>query len=407
MKKILLTAFTFLTVSLFAQAWEQVTNIPIGRHHPISFAIDGKGYSITGTTPDGNPTDDAYEYDPIADAWTTLSDFPGTARSFGIGTVVNDIAYLGFGATNTQYLRDLWSFDPATNTWTQLANCTCSGRRHPAMISIGTRIYVGLGDDATGNLNDFWMYEITTNTWSQIANIPGPVRHHPFMFNANNEVFAGLGHGDNSFGSVTIYDDWYKLDTTTNTWSTMNNFPGEARVAGTQFSIDTFGFVLSGDGDNHNFMNTGEMWRYDPRDDSWFQLVPHPGESRWAPGSFVIGYDVYFFGGQSRITGDFPNDMYKFSFPEPTSPPPPPTSIDEQILANTFVYPNPAKNVLLWQNDERITNVKVYNTLGQLVASSKAEVQKLDIDVLNGGLYLVQFSVNDEVVKTSKVVIQD
>ncbi len=163
MKKIILAIFVLFSTTVNAQTWQQKANAPIGRHHPISFSLDGKGYAITGTLANGQPTDDAFSYDPVTDTWATLSNFPGTARSFGIGTVANNIAYIGFGASTTQYLNDLWSFDASTGTWTQLANCGCSGRRHPAMISIGNRIYVGLGDDATGDRKDWWMYDITTN----------------------------------------------------------------------------------------------------------------------------------------------------------------------------------------------------------------------------------------------------
>jgi N-acetylneuraminic acid mutarotase len=404
MNRILLAAMLLCSTSLFAQSWEQLGNAPASRHHPISFSLDGKGYAVTGSLSNGQPTDEAYQYDPITDTWTTLTDFPGLARSYGIGVVTNGIAYLGFGATNTQYLRDLWSFDAFTQTWTQLANCSCLGRRHPAMIATNTKIYVGMGDNASGDQNDWWMYDIALNSWTQLADMPGPERHHPFMFNTGGELFAGLGHSGN-----IIYNDWYKLDTITNTWNEMNDFPGEARVAGTQFNMNGYGFLLSGDGDNHDYMATGEMWRYDPSDDTWMELTAHPGESRWAPGSFVIENDIYFFGGLNRLTSQFPNDMWKYAMPAP--PPVDPvdtvgTSINEQALANTFVYPNPANNIILWKHDSNITNVKVFNTLGQLLMSSVAEAKQLDTKDLNEGIYLVQFYENETPVKTARVLIK-
>lgn len=237
MKNCLLAASLLFSSTLLAQTWLTKTAVPVGKHHPISFALNGKGYAITGTDSTGQPTDGAFEYNPITDSWNALTDFPGLARSYGIGTTANGNAYLGFGATSSSYFKDFWSFDPSTGVYTQLANCDCSSRRHPAMISIGNRIYVGLGNDAFGDKNDWWMYSIDDNTWTQIANLPGAARHHPYMFNAGGEVFAGLGHG-----GPTIYRDWYKLDTSLNTWTTMSQFPGEARVAGTQFSIDGYGF---------------------------------------------------------------------------------------------------------------------------------------------------------------------
>lgn len=397
MTKILLTVLTLFSTTLFAQSWIQQADLPTGRHHPISFSLNGKGYAITGTSSNGQPTDDAYEYNPITNTWATIADFPGVARSFGIGTVANGKAYLGFGATTTQYLRDFWSFDATDSSWTQLANCSCSGRRHPAMIAIGNRIYVGLGDDASGDRKDWWMYEISANTWTQIANLPGPARHHPYMFNAGGEVFAGLGHS----GGV-VYRDWYKLDTALNTWSAMKQFPGEARVAGTQFDLNGYGFVLSGDGDNHSYMDTGEMWRYNPKADTWVQFPPHPGKSKWAPGSFVIDNYVYFFGGLNRYFNSYPKEVWKFDVTDTT------IGINEEklILTNTYVYPNPANDFMLWENDVSITDVKMYNAIGQLLFWNAAEAQKMDVHNLSDGLYLVQFYNKTKLIKTSKVLIQ-
>lgn len=396
MKKVLLILFTLSLTSLSAQSWEELTNAPVGRHHPISFALDGKGYAVTGTLANGLPTNDVYQYDPATDLWLTLGDFPGAARSFGIGTVTNGKAYIGFGATRTQYLNDLWSFDGTDSSWTRLANCSCSGRRHPAMISVGDKIYVGLGDDATGNLRDWWMYDINTDRWSQIANLPGLPRHHPFMFKAGGELYAGMGHGN-----FQIFNDWYKLDTATNTWITMNDFPGEGRVAGTQFGAHGYGYVLSGDGDNHGYMEQGEMWRYDPAADSWSQLTSHPGRSRWAPGSFVIDSNVYFFGGLDRLTNLFPNDLWKFNIVDTT------TNIIERglVLNNTQVYPNPVNDILFWENDELITEVKIYSAMGQLLSTEDSKTKKINVSDFSEGMYFVQFYAQNELLKVSKVII--
>jgi N-acetylneuraminic acid mutarotase len=398
MKNFILIVFALFSTTLFAQTWERQADIPSGRHHPISFSLDGKGYAVTGTRSNGQLTNDFYEYSPITDSWSTLSDFPGAARSFGIGVVANGKAYIGFGLSTTQYLRDFWSYDPTDSSWTRLADCSCSGRRHPALIAIGNRIYVGLGDDnISGNLRDWYMYDITANSWTQIANLPGPTRHHPFMFNAGGEVYAGMGHG------AGIYDDWYKLDTASNTWSVMNTFPGQARVAGTQFNWDDYGFVLSGDGSNHSYMNEGEMWRYDPNNDSWKELIPHPGRSKWAPGSFVIEDSVYFFGGYNRFNGVYPTSLWKFDLTDTT------TGINEKQLAltNTYVYPNPADDIVSWKNDPIITDVKVYNSLGQVLLTSAAEAKEVDVNELSNGLYFVQFYAKNELLKTSKVLINN
>jgi N-acetylneuraminic acid mutarotase len=397
MNKIILFAFILISSPLLAQTWTSQANLPSGRHHPITFSLNGKGYAVTGTSSSNVPTSDFYDYDPVTNTWGTLPSFPGLSRSFGIGTVADSIAYIGFGATTTQYLNDMWSFDASDSSWTQLASCPGVGRRHPAMIAIGDKIYVGLGDGASGDLRDWWMYTISTNTWSQTANFLGVGRHHPFMFNAGGEVFAGLGHSGRN-----VYRDWYKLDTITNTWSIMSVFPGQARVAGTQFSANGYGYVLSGDGSNHSYMLTGEFWQYDPSLDSWTQLTAHPGRSKWAPGSFIINNEVYFFGGLDRLTNSFPLNTYKYTLPNPTG-------IDEEqeILSNTYIYPNPASNQISWKSDKRFTDVRIFNSVGQLSFSGTAVTGNVDVSNFANGLYFVQFYHNDNLVETSKVLIEN
>ena len=71
--------------------------------------------------------------------------------------------------------------------------------------------------------------------------------------------------------------------------------------------------MLSGDGDNHSYMECGQFWEYNPEIDNWTQLESHPGYSRWAPGSFVINCDVYFTSGYDRQTTILHNDLYSFS----------------------------------------------------------------------------------------------
>lgn len=397
MNKTLLFIFIFTSNLLVAQTWEQAADFPDGRHHPISFTLNGMGYAVTGTASDNQPTNSTFQYNPEINAWSILADFPGEARSFGIGTVTNGKAYLGFGATNTAYLNDFWSFDATDSSWTQLADCECTGRRHPAMVAIGDKIFVGLGDDFTGDKNDWWVYTISADKWNRISDLPGPARHHPFMFTIGDDLYAGLGHSGN-----VIYRDWYKLDTATMRWTAARLFPGEARVAGTQFSANGFGYVLSGDGDNHSYMETGEMWQYDAAFDEWIELPPHPGISRWAPGSFVINNEVYFFGGLNRLTNRYPTIAWKYTLGNATA----------SVLNTDFgyqkkaIYPNPANSTIYWENDFSSTEVSIYNNVGQLYGTCSTLEQQMDVSQFPNGIYFLQFYDETKIIKQDKVLIQ-
>ncbi|MCR9153131.1 MAG: T9SS type A sorting domain-containing protein [Bacteroidetes bacterium] len=397
MKKFtILCAFLF-SCSLVAQnqTWLPVGDVPVGLHHPVTFAIGDFGYMITGTNSFGAETKKMYRYNPKIDSWATMTDFPGASRSFSIGLEYKGYGYLGFGAGSGQYYKDLWRFDTATNQWTQLADCGCIGRRHPAFMAANDKIYLGLGNNANGDLRDFWVYDIPSDSWSQLPNIPGLARHHPFMFSVNGEVFAGMGHG----GQI-IYDDWYRFDTVNNSWQTLTDFPGEARVAGTQFDHNGYGYVLSGDGDNHSFMSKGEMWRYDSGNDTWTQSDSHPGVSRWAPGSFVVGDTLYFFGGFNRFNQTFPTTMFKYSFNSAG------IGLEEEALTKGLFYPNPSEGMVRISNEKTWERIVIQDLQGRTVQSWDTPKESLDLSSLNDAIYLIRFEAEDGSVFHERIMIR-
>ncbi len=386
MKKIyaftLVVGLLCLGNSLHSQ-WSQVSNMPSSLHHPVTWGINDTGYVVTGTNSGGAPTDVFYRYIESTDTWQTLSDFPGQARGFSIGYAYNGKGYLGFGATTSQYLNDLWEYDASTDTWTELTSCPCAGRRHPAFVVREGKVYIGLGDGATGNRSDWWIYDIDSDTWTQGPFLPGPTRHHPFQFKAGNHVYAGMGHGSNG-----IYKDWYEFDVVSESWTKLNDFPGEARVAGTQFDYGDKGYVLSGDGDNHSFMQQGEFYEYDPANDSWTSLPPHPGLSRWAPGSFVLGRNVYFMGGLNRQTQVLLNDVWTYELDELAS------VADRNRPEAISIYPNPANDEFRFTGGASIVNVQISNALGQQVNVPGVVQNTVSIQTLKPGVYVVRATDN-------------
>lgn len=394
--RILAVCAFFLPLGLFAQSWGQVASMPSGKHHPVTFAINEYGYAITGTNSSDLPTNDVYRYDPNSNQWTELSSFPGSSRSFAIGQEYNGKGYLGFGASLTSYFNDIWEFDPNINSWSLLTTCECSGRRHPAFVIRNDKIYVGLGDDATGDLDDWHIYDMNTDTWSQAPDLPANGRHHPFMFPAGDNLFAGMGHS----GSL-IYGDWYMFNITTETWQPMSDFPGEHRVAGTQFGHQGKGYVLSGDGSNHSFMPTGEFWEYDPDLDSWNELDPHPGISRWAPGSFVIDGAVYFMGGENRQTDVIQNDVWTYQLTFPTS------TANAESRHGFKLYPNPARNVVMVESSSnQNTLLTIFGLNGKPVLEQNINQRAtIDVSSLSAGVYLIALQSSEKTVY-EKLLVQ-
>lgn len=405
-KKASLVASILISTSfIFAQNWEQKASAPgDGRHHPVTFALDGKGYMVTGSTDFVTGTTDFYQYDPVQDEWTTLQDFPGVGRGFSIGDTWNGKAYIGFGfGANNDYLNDLWEYDPSTGNWTELTSCPCAERVHPSFVIEDGLLFVGMGNnDIDGNMNDWWEYNIATDSWRQLPDLPGQERHHPFMFSANGDVYTGFGHG-NAPG-VNVYNDWYKWDIQNETWTQMNDLPAEGRVAGTQFSFGDRGFVLSGDGDDHYTMQTGEFWEYDYQTDTWTSLPPHPGVSRWAPGSFVINGTVYFMAGEVRsgnANAGLKTDLWSFNLDN--------TSDIESFEDNDLlVFPNPTSHSLTIEgfNPSEPLTYQIVDLSGKILIEEESADGLIDVTSLSKGIYYISFYKQNGLVSKHKFTKQ-
>jgi N-acetylneuraminic acid mutarotase len=314
MKASLLLLALSLTFGLQAQEWEQLNDIPFsGRHHHIPFTFNGKGYALTGTTEDEEFSREFWEYTPETDTWVQLDDYPGFGRTLGIGDVYDGKFYFGFGngpiaIPSARIYNDLWVYDPADGSFTQLPSCPCEGRGHPAFVAHNGKIFMGGGSGQREDLKDWWIYDIATQEWTQGPDIPGGRRHHPFMFAIGDYIYVGGGHDVN----------WSRFDPATNSWMGINNLP-EGRVAGTQFSYEGKGYILSGHEIDHSDIPVRDHFmEYDPELDEWTRLPPHPETTRWVPASFVINGYVYMFGGTNRFppTGTWAKTAYRYPLGE-------------------------------------------------------------------------------------------
>lgn len=375
--KLFSVLFLLFQLSTYGQ-WEQRADPPFIKDHGIGFSLDGYGYVLTGGA-DGlvfSATKAFYKYDPVADSWQTLPDYPGPSRGYGIGDTWDGKLYFGFGqASNGALMDDLWTWDPATNVFTELPSCPCAGRVHPAFVAVDGKVYVGTGG-AGGNLDDWWVYDIASQAWAQRTNIP-EARHHPYQFALDGEIYVGNGH-------VT---SWYKFDPATNSWTAVASLG--VRVAGAQFSYDGKGYALSGADNDHDVFPTGEFWEYDPVSDSWLALPAHPGTSRFGPTQFVIDNYIYLAGGYYRmgstITGE--TTMWRYQLGPSTA-----NLEDENSMNNTgYISPNPTENEIYIKLDTEVSEnaqVNIYNLSGQLIMTS-SYLTNIDVSALNKGMYIV------------------
>ena len=382
------------------QSWAELSSYPDtidGRNHPVTFALNGFGYVLTG---DGNSgeLDDMLKYDPINDTWSVLASFPGGERSYSYGVTSGNKAYVGFGynfqvSVGQTYFNDFWEFDGNTETWTQLTSCPCEGRRHPAMVATDSKVFVGLGSKVNAtDLKDWWEYDISTDTWTQKTDFPSTERHHPYHFSIDNIIYVGLGHH-----GASIFNDFYKYDLVADTWTSIADLPAQGRVAGTQFSLNGKGYILSGQGENHDNLLTGEFWEYDPIVDAWDSLLPHPGSGRWAPGTFIIDGKVYLTGGQTLFDE---RDLWVFDFTPILSN----NTIDFENAV--IIGPNPGSGLISIQSEYDIEQINVYNLVGQKVLQLVLPRKVADLRLLENGYYILNLHFNGQIVSKKIQIIR-
>ena len=255
---------------------------------------------------------DFWEYDSGTDTWTQLPNYPGPARSYGVGYSLNGKAYIGFGHSGSSYLTDWWQYDFSTSTWTQKNNFPDVGRDHPVVEVMNGMLYMGFGDSPyVGSINDWWQYNPANDTWTQKTNYPGTVMHHPVAASNNNLIYISQGHlagqGYNQ-GSNKVYS----YNTTNDTWTTLANMPGPGVVAGASFYIGD-GKVYSGSGitePNNSFIQN--YYAYDISAGTWSSIATCPGVGTFGPVSFAIGSAGYVVTGQDA-QGNDTQDLYKLA----------------------------------------------------------------------------------------------
>lgn len=108
--------------------------------------------------------------------------------------------------------------------------------------SIGEKGYIttGMSGDVSDEnyLNALWEYDPATSSWAQKADYPGPARRGTSSFVLNNEAYVGLGFRTSAIDGATRFQDFYKYNPGSNSWTQLNDFDGGARNAVYTFVVD-------------------------------------------------------------------------------------------------------------------------------------------------------------------------
>ncbi|MFO7576040.1 MAG: type IX secretion system membrane protein PorP/SprF, partial [Bacteroidales bacterium] len=239
-------------------SWLEVALFPgITRVSPMGFSIGGRGYIVSGSTLDdqsGQALRDLYEYNPGTNSWTRLGDYPGNLQNNYIGwaQVVNDKAYINFSP------QDFYSYVPSTNQWTKLSNPSGQLFSHSSCFVMGDIIYlVGGIDNYITHKREVWAYNTSTNTWTRKNDFPGEARRSAVGLGIDGQYYIGLG-----INGITVFKDFWRYDVQNDIWERMQDFAGAARGGVFCMVLNQMAFIGTGYLSYNNLAS--DVYRFNP-----------------------------------------------------------------------------------------------------------------------------------------------
>jgi hypothetical protein len=186
------------------------------RNDPLGFSINGKGYVGLGQILSSERLQDWWEYDPSTDSWTKKGDFPGRWFREGISVATKTKGYVGLGvyieelpdsSIKAEASKDIWEYDPLKDKWTLISQYPGKGSLDASTFVIGDKIYVAAGNEpgvetaeACKSKDELWEFDTSTNTWTQKKNIPFPI------YDCSLNLLKGYGFSSEENGYL-LYDE--------------------------------------------------------------------------------------------------------------------------------------------------------------------------------------------------------
>lgn len=192
------------------EQWSQMAAYPgAKRDLPTHFSINGDIYIGMGADYDVIPAVnywDFFKYSTATNSWNQIAEFTYQTQFYRAETstfTINNIAYMGNGATNTG-MFDYWSYHPDTDEWIRVADFP-DARLYTASFELNGFGYTTCGTPVAGsNTKDCWRYDPLMDNWTQIEDIGNIPRANHFSFSLNGKAYLGGGEiypsgGDQGF----------------------------------------------------------------------------------------------------------------------------------------------------------------------------------------------------------------
>ncbi len=201
----------------------------------------------------------------------------------------------------------LFTIDSNASSWFKKSNFGGDARHRATAFSIGNHGYMGLGHVNAGSdidYEDFWKYDPASDSWTQIANYPGGKCFHATAFVIGNKGYVGTGRLTN--GSYTKM--FYAYDPQSNTWTQIADFLGAARRGAVAFALNGKGYVGTGQTSGGY---VSDLYEYNPATNAWIIRAALPGPGRTS--SVALSIDNFGYLGTGNTSIGSINDFYQYN----------------------------------------------------------------------------------------------
>lgn len=198
--------------------------------------------------------------------------------------------------------------DPGSppSSWKKLKDFPAEGRSNGNAISFSVlgKGYFGLGGNHENPfMKEIWAYDPGNDSWEQ-------KKDYPFSIPAE----IALTLNDKSY-LFTYSGNLYEYNPKQDSWEILAPFPPGSRPSITGFALK--GNLYFGTGNStsqENFQPLKDFWKYDPSKNEWTQLNDFVGASRVKASSFVIDEIAYLGLGYDGIGAPpFFQDLYRYN----------------------------------------------------------------------------------------------
>lgn len=145
---------------------------------------------------------------------------------------------------------------------------------------------------------------VHSQNWSSVAAVPSIGRDDAVAFSLNGFGFVVTGN----LGGFTESNKLFQYDARTNSWNEKATFPGTARQYSSVFVLENKAYLIGG------YSETGlplkDVWEYNGFTDSWTQKNDFPGLARWHATATNMRNTAYF--GMGTTADSTLSDFWKY-----------------------------------------------------------------------------------------------